>query len=59
MLIQWKDNKVVFFIFFYCWLALVQQCNSPEEKMFFLCPEALQAYDKYMGYVDLVDFDKK
>ncbi len=32
------------------------QCGS--KKIPFSCPKALQAYNKYMGYVDLVDFDK-
>ncbi len=56
---QWKDNKVVSFI---STLALVgngttmRECGS--EKVLITCPKALQAYNKYMGYVDLVDFDK-
>ncbi len=57
---QWKDKKLVSFI---SSLLLVgncttmQQCGS--EKVPFSCPKALQAYNKYMGCVDLVDFDKK
>ncbi len=35
----------------------MQQCGS--EKVPFSCPKALQAYNKYMGYVDHVNFDEK
>ncbi len=27
-------------------------------KISLTCPKALQAYDEYMGYINLVDFDK-
>ncbi len=56
---QWKDNKVLLFI-----STLPLMGNKPavqqygDEKVFFTCPKALQAYNKYMGYVDLVA-DKK
>ncbi len=33
--------------------------QSDSKKICLTCPKALQAYNKYMGYVDLVDFDKK
>ncbi len=34
-----------------------QQCES--EKIKFPWPNALKKYNKYMGYVDLVDYEKK
>ncbi len=33
--------------------------QSGSKKISFACPKALQAYNKYLGYMDLVDFDKK
>ncbi len=35
----------------------VQQCGS--EMVLFTCPKAQHAYNEYIGYVDLVDFDMK
>ncbi len=55
-----EDNKIVSFI---SSLPLVRngttmpQCGS--KTVSFSCPKAFQPYIKYMGYVDLVDFDKK
>ncbi len=57
---QWKDNEVVSFISSLSFVGNVTtmwQCGS--KKVPFNCPKALQAYNKYMGYVDLIDFDKR
>ncbi len=56
---KWKDNKVVFIssLPFVGNGTTIQQCGS--KKVPFTCPKALQAYNKHMGYVVLVDFDKK
>ncbi len=35
----------------------MRQCWS--EKVSFTCPKAFQAYNEYIGYLDLVDFDNK
>ncbi len=35
------------------------QNNNAEWKRSFNCPKALQMNNKFMGYVDLVDFDNK
>lgn len=57
---HWKDDKVVSFT-----LALMligdggttQQCGK--DKAEFTCLNALISQNQYMGYADLVDFDKK
>ncbi len=57
---QCKDNKVVSFISMQPLVGndtTMQQCES--NNISSTCPKALQAYNTYMGYVDLVDFDKK
>ncbi len=57
---QWRDNKVVSFV---SSLPLVgeelitQRCGREVKE--FKCPSALCAYNRFMGYVDLVDYDKK
>jgi len=56
---QWKDNEVVSFI---STLLLVgngtTMWQSGSKKIYLTCPKALEAYNKYMKYMDLVDFDK-
>ncbi len=57
---QWKDNMVVSFIYTLLLVGnstTMQQCGS--KKISLTCPKALQAYNKYMGYMDFIDFDKK
>ncbi len=55
---QWKDNMVVSFIYTLLLVGnstTMQQCGS--KKISLTCSKALQACNKYMRYVDLVDFD--
>ncbi len=57
---QSNDNKVVPFISTFPSVgneSTNQQCGS--EKVSFSCPKALNAYIKYMLYVELVDYDTK
>ncbi len=57
---QWKYNKVVSFISALLLVGsgiTIYQCDR--DKVKFTCPKALQAYNQFMGYVDLVGFDKK
>ncbi len=57
---QWKDNKVVSFISTLMFIGNGTTMQwSGRNKISLACPEALQAYNKCMGYVDLVNFDKK
>ncbi len=57
---QWRDNKVVSFV---STLPLVggesvtHWCGR--EVKTFKCPSPLCAYNQFMGYVDLVDYDKQ
>ncbi len=57
---QWKDDKVVSFI---STLPLVGNSTTMQQsgskKMSFSCPKTLQEYNESMGYVDLIDYDKK
>ncbi len=57
---QWRDNKVVSFV---STLPLLAEETVPRrcgrEVKTFKCPSALCAYNRFMGYVDLVDYNKK
>ncbi len=57
---QWKDNKAVSFISNLLLVSngtTMQQNGSKKNSL--TCPKALQGYNRYIGYVDLIDFDKK
>ncbi len=54
---QWKCNKVVSSLPSVGDGVTTRQCGK--NKVEFPCPNALIEYNKYMGNVDLVDFNKK
>ncbi len=57
---QWRDNKVVLFVSMLPLVgeeSVMYQCAR--ELKTFKCPSALCKYNRFMGYIDLVDYDKK
>ncbi len=57
---QWKDNKVVLFISTIPLVGMgttTRQCGK--ENISFPWPNTLKEYNKYMGHIDLIDYDKK